>query len=160
MILDGGPARLGLESTVVDARNDPPLLLRPGAVSREEIERVLGATLVQPAAPERPSAPGQLASHYAPRAKVRLEARQVASDEALLAFGPDVPQGALHRVNLSPTGDLREAAANLFSHMLALDRTGAKTIAVEPIPNSGLGEAINDRLSRAAAPRDQPLDTA
>ncbi|TIW32191.1 MAG: translation factor Sua5, partial [Mesorhizobium sp.] len=103
-------------------------------------------------------APGMLASHYAPGAAVRVNAAKVAKGEALLAFGPrraEGWQGAAALRNLSETGDLREAAANLFAHMQDLDRSGAKTIAVEPIPFDGLGEAINDRLSRAAAPRDK-----
>ena len=101
----------------------------------------------------RPSSPGQLASHYAPRARLRLEATSADPGEALLAFGP-VPTGAAHSViNLSPTGDLFEAAANLFAALRALDASGASTIAVMPMPDTGLGEAINDRLRRAAAPR-------
>jgi L-threonylcarbamoyladenylate synthase len=102
-----------------------------------------------------------LASHYAPDAAVRVDAAGVLPGEALLAFGPSRIAGAgtaLALLNLSPSGDLREAAANLFSHLQALDRSGAKTIAVEPVPSAGLGEAINDRLRRAAAPRKHPAD--
>ena len=105
---------------------------------------------------ERPAAPGQLASHYAPRAEVRLDAHDVRAGEALLAFGPSSPPGAeraVRALNLSPTGDLTEAAANLFSHLRELDASGAAAIAVMPVPPDGLGEAINDRLRRAAAPR-------
>jgi L-threonylcarbamoyladenylate synthase len=100
-----------------------------------------------------PRSPGQLASHYAPRLPVRLEARAVASDEALLAFGPEVPDGALAVRNLSPTGDIEEAARNLFAMLRELDQSEAHRIAVMPIPDQGVGEAIRDRLRRAAAPR-------
>ena len=102
---------------------------------------------------EAPLAPGMLASHYAPRTPLRLNARDVRAGEALLAFGPRCAEGGAQSLNLSPSGDLVEAAANLFSHLRALDASGARAIAVMPIPNEGLGEAINDRLARAAAPR-------
>jgi L-threonylcarbamoyladenylate synthase len=102
---------------------------------------------------DRPTSPGQLASHYAPRARLRLNAARADASEALLAFGPDVPKAAPRTINLSPTGDLIEAAANLFAALRALDARGIDTIAVMPIPEHGLGEAINDRLRRAAAPR-------
>lgn len=154
LILDGGPTAHGLESTVLDARGQTPVLLRPGAVTAETIEAVLGAPLLRlPYDKARPSAPGQLESHYAPRARVRLNATKVSPGEALLAFGPDLPQAAGPVINLSPTGDLMEAAAKLFAALRALDETDAGTIAVMPIPEEGLGEAINDRLRRAAAPR-------
>jgi len=154
LILDGGPTAHGLESTVLDARGDTPVLLRPGAVTAETIEAVLGTPLVRkPQDSAQPSAPGQLKSHYAPRARVRLDAIEVKRGEALLAFGPDVPQTTGPAINLSPTGDLMEAAANLFAALRALDKSGADTIAAMPIPEQGLGEAINDRLRRAAAPR-------
>jgi L-threonylcarbamoyladenylate synthase len=154
LILDGGPTAHGLESTVLDARGEAPVLLRPGAVTAETIEAVLGAPLLRlPYDKARPSAPGQLESHYAPRARVRLNATKVSPGEALLAFGPDLPQAAGPVINLSPTGDLMEAAAKLFAALRALDETDAGTIAVMPIPEEGLGEAINDRLRRAAAPR-------
>jgi len=154
LILDGGPTAHGLESTVLDARGDTPVLLRPGAVTAETIEAVLGTPLVRkPQDSAQPSAPGQLKSHYAPRARVRLDATEVKRGEALLAFGPDVPQTTGPAINLSPTGDLMEAAANLFAALRALDKSGADTIAAMPIPEQGLGEAINDRLRRAAAPR-------
>ena len=107
---------------------------------------------------ERPNAPGQLASHYAPHARVRLDAMDVRRGEALLAFGGNVPATEGPVINLSPAGDLTEAAANLFAALRALDAGGAETIAVMPIPEEGLGEAINDRLRRAAAPRDQAGD--
>jgi L-threonylcarbamoyladenylate synthase len=154
LILDGGPTAHGLESTVLDARGQTPVLLRPGAVTAETIEAVLGAPLLRlPYDKARPSAPGQLESHYAPRARVRLNATKAGPGEALLAFGPDLPQAAGPVINLSPTGDLMEAAAKLFAALRALDETDAGTIAVMPIPEEGLGEAINDRLRRAAAPR-------
>jgi L-threonylcarbamoyladenylate synthase len=154
-ILDAGATPRGLESTVIDARGDTPVLLRPGAVPAEAIEEVLGVPLRAPsdASGERPSAPGQLASHYAPTAKVRLEATEVQPGEALLAFGSGAPPSTGPHANLSLEGDLTEAAANLFAALRQLDRTGCETIAVMPIPMQGLGAAINDRLQRAAAPR-------
>lgn len=156
MILDGGSSQHGLESTVLDAARDGSvILLRPGAVTRKAIEAVLGATLAS--GPEsddvHPTSPGQLASHYAPNAALRLGALDVRPGEALLAFGKDVPETAGPSLNLSAKGDLVEAAAGLFAALRALDQTGAATIAVMPIPEHGLGEAINDRLRRAAAPR-------
>lgn len=154
MVLDAGATAHGLESTIVDARGDHPVLLRPGAVTVETIEAVIGGKVVRgDIDAARPSAPGQLLSHYAPSARVRLEARDVLAGEALLAFGPDVPATAGAMLNLSPAGDLTEAASNLFAALRALDASGAEAIAVMPIPQSGLGEAINDRLRRAAAPR-------
>ena len=154
LIIDDGPTSVGVESTIVSCL-DAPTLLRPGGVPREAIERALGHALLeaeQPIADEAPLAPGMLASHYAPRASLRLNALDVGPGEALLAFGPNTPSAPLTR-NLSPSRDLVEAAANLFSHLRALDVSGARNIAVMPIPNEGLGEAINDRLARAAAPR-------
>lgn len=152
LILDGGPSRLGLESTIVGLTGTTPTLLRPGAIAREEIEAAIGML----ADPETGtvSAPGQLASHYAPRAHLRLNAKKPAPDEAFLAFGSARAAGAVHYANLSESGDLVEAAANLFAMLHALDDSGAPTIAVAPIPETGLGEAINDRLRRAAAPRN------
>jgi len=152
LILDGGPCAIGLESTVIGFESETPVLLRPGAIARGEIERVAGP-LGRPHG-ETIQSPGQLASHYAPRTQLRLNAHDVHPGEALLAFGPAVPQGAVAVQNLSANGDLREAAVNLFAMLRALDRAGAKTIAVMPIPNEGLGEAINDRLQRGAAPRE------
>ncbi len=155
-ILDGGPTAIGVESTIVACLGGAPRLLRPGGVPREAIRRVLGVNLttVEQAA-STPIAPGALASHYAPRALVRLGAREVLASEAALLFGPDLPgsDGAVATLNLSPSGDLGDAAANLFGHLRRLDASGAATIAVAPIPESGLGEAINDRLRRAAADR-------
>jgi L-threonylcarbamoyladenylate synthase len=155
IILDAGPATVGVESTIVGLTGNQPTLLRAGAIPRDRIEAVLGRPLATPAgANEMPAAPGMLASHYAPRAAVRLEATEVRTDEALLAFGspPASASNAVAVVNLSERGDLVEAAANLFAALRALDGR-ATTIAVMPIPESGLGEAINDRLRRAAAPR-------
>ena len=145
LILDGGTADLGIESTVIGFDGDRPLLLRPGAIPRLEIEDMIGP-LGAPGALIR--SPGQLASHYAPRAALRLNAGEIESGEVLLGFG-DVT-GA--KLNLSPRGDLKEAAANLFAMLRELDKS-ATLIAVSPIPDTGIGEAINDRLQRAAAPR-------
>jgi len=150
LILDGGPCAVGLESTVVDL-TCPPALLRPGGVPREEIEEGLG-TLNIAGEGDTPKSPGMLANHYAPGLPLRLDATDAAADEALLAFGPDAPAAAV-TLNLSPTGDLAEAAANLFAHLRALDRPGLRGIAVMKVPERGLGRAINDRLRRAAAPR-------
>jgi len=155
LIVDGGPTRVGLESTIVKVAEDGIVLLRPGGLAVEEIERVAGAPVKRGA--QGVQAPGMLASHYAPQAGIRLDIDEILPGEALLAFGPDRARGAAQAVltlNLSPAADLREAAANLFSYLSKLDASGAKTIAVEPVPRHGLGEAINDRLARAAAPRD------
>jgi L-threonylcarbamoyladenylate synthase len=153
LILDGGATSVGIESTIVSCI-EVPTLLRPGGVPRDAIERVLGHALAvaEPSADEAPLAPGMLASHYAPKTPLRLNTRDVRDGEALLAFGTNIPNAA-RVLNLSSTGDLVEAAANLFSHLRALDASGARGIAVMPIPNEDLGEAINDRLARAAAPR-------
>ena len=144
-ILDGGPAPLGLESTVIGFEGETPVLLRPGAIAREEIEALVGS-LAAPGDAIR--SPGQLESHYAPQAGLRLNAASVLQGETLLGFG--AVAGA--RLNLSPRGDLKEAATNLFAMLRELDKN-ADAIAVSPIPETGLGEAINDRLMRAAAPR-------
>ncbi|MGO9473424.1 MAG: L-threonylcarbamoyladenylate synthase [Rhodomicrobium sp.] len=148
LILDGGPAQTGLESTIL-ALSPAPTLLRPGGLPREEIEALLGIKL-QDYRETGVRAPGQLASHYAPRATLRLNAKGAGPGELLLGFGPRAPEGAL---NLSRGGDLHEAAANLFAYLRALDAQGPPQIAVMPIPDTGLGEAINDRLRRASAPR-------
>ena len=157
VILDAGPTPVGLESTIIGLAGTAPVLLRAGGLARGEIEAVLGRRLLTAApAGDAPAAPGMLASHYAPAASVRLNAIDVRDGEGLLAFGPDLPEGARHAVatiNLSPSGDLAEAAANFFAGLRSLDAQ-ARTIAVAPIPEEGLGEAINDRLRRAAAPRD------
>jgi L-threonylcarbamoyladenylate synthase len=152
LVLDGGPCPVGLESTVVDLSGQRPRLLRPGGLPRDRLVSLLG-DLDEAADTQRPASPGQLASHYAPGLPVRLDATDVATDEALLAFGPDVPPGAMAVRNLSQTGDPAEAARNLFAMLRELDRSGAARIAVMPIPAQGLGEAIRDRLRRAAAPR-------
>lgn len=157
LVVDDGATPVGLESTIVRVVDGRLVLLRPGGVAAEDIEAVAGVPLERGA--KGVQAPGMLASHYAPGAAVRTNATSVGEDEALLAFGPKRVAGAERAkaaLNLSPTGDLREAAANLFSHLHALDRSGAATIAVELIPDTGLGEAINDRLARAAAPRETP----
>jgi L-threonylcarbamoyladenylate synthase len=150
MILDGGPCPLGIESTVVSVVGGEPGLLRPGALPREAIELVLGGSLTTAKANHRGASPGQLATHYAPNTQLRLGATSVRANEALLAFGPDMPQGARLTVNISASGNLEEAAAKLFGALRELDQAGAKAIAVMPIPAHGLGEAINDRLQRAA----------
>jgi L-threonylcarbamoyladenylate synthase len=153
LILDGGATPLGIESTVIGFDGDKAVLLRPGAIAREAIEAVTGPLQ---AAGGAIASPGQLASHYAPHAPIRLNAGTVEADEALLAFGPDVPKGVRAVMNLSASGDLTEAAANLFAMLRALDKAGPARIAVMPVPQYGLGEAINDRLTRAAAPRECP----
>lgn len=161
LIVDGGAVEVGVESTIVGCF-DEPMLLRPGGLPRAEIERVLGRAIAQPPAETgngngQPLAPGMLASHYAPRARVRLNAVALAPGEALLAFGLGAISGidaAPAVMNLSERGDLDEAAANLFGHLRALDAKGVRAIAVMPIPDEGLGEAINDRLRRAAVGRE------
>ena len=152
MVIDGGPCTVGVESTIVACLAEPTLL-RPGGVARADIEHVLGRPLALAAAEETPLAPGMLHSHYAPKARLRLDADAARAGEALLAFGPGAPGSNGMTLNLSPRGDLIEAAANLFSHLRALDASGAKAIAVMTVPREGLGEAINDRLQRAAAPK-------
>ena len=161
LIVDGGAVEVGVESTIIGCF-ETPMLLRPGGLPRGEIERVLGRALLAPpdeagSDTAQPLAPGMLASHYAPRAVVRLNATGVEAGEALLAFGPvSVPgaDAATAVMNLSARGDLTEAAAHLFGYLRALDAGGAHAIAVTPIPHHGLGEAINDRLRRAAMGRD------
>lgn len=150
LILDGGPCPLGLESTVVAFAGGRPVLLRPGGVTVEEIEAVAGPVAMPEGDPAQPQSPGQLASHYAPAKPLRINAATAQPGEAYLAFGPGAPPGV---ANLSPSGDLREAAAKLFALLRALDRSDARGIAVAPVPETGLGRAINDRLRRAAAPR-------
>lgn len=153
LILDGGPCPVGVESTIVDLSGEEPQLLRPGGIAMEAIEAVLGR-LRRPAMDEgtAPRAPGMLRRHYAPSRPVRLGASRARPGEALLAFGPDAPADAA--LNLSPSGDLEEAAANLFAMLHALDRPPTTAIAVMPIPETGLGRAINDRLRRAATTED------
>ena len=153
LILDGGPCPVGLESTVLDLSGAEPVLLRPGAVTLEALEPLAGRVLRA----DRNTgikAPGMLASHYAPGRPLRLDAQTVAADEALLAFGPEPLAGAAKTLNLSQAADTTEAAAKLFAALHELDRPEFKAIAVMAIPEQGLGAAINDRLRRAAAPRD------
>lgn len=147
-VLDGGDCTVGVESTIVSCIGQPAQL-RAGGIPAEALSARLGAPLLLPADPAVPIAPGQLAAHYAPQGRVRLNATQVEDDEVLLGFGP---VGAA--LNLSPSGDLTEAASRLFASLHTLDAMGAAKIAVSPIPDHGLGAAINDRLRRAAAPRD------
>ena len=146
-ILDDGPCAVGVESTILGLQGPAPVLLRPGGLAVEEIEAVLGQPVAERDAADPLSAPGQLLSHYAPNASVRLNATRFEAGELSLGFGP----GAFD-LNLSETGDLAEAAANLFGHLHRLDARDAP-IAVAPVPEVGLGVAINDRLRRAAAPR-------
>jgi L-threonylcarbamoyladenylate synthase len=148
-VVDGGVCGVGVESTIVSCTGRPALL-REGGIPREALEACLGVVLQHQDDPDAPRSPGQLASHYAPSGRVRLNADHARPDEILLGFGPvDAP------LNLSPSGDLVAAAANLFACLHQLDAMGAKAIAVSPIPEHGLGRAINDRLRRAAAPRDR-----
>ena len=151
LVLDGGAAPIGLESTVLEVTGPNPVILRLGAITRGDIERVIGRPVaVADGEPDKPRSPGMLARHYAPAARLRLDALDARQGEALLGFGPAMPRHGGEAINLSPLGDLAEAAANLFSALRTLDATGAATIAVMPIPRMGLGEAINDRLRRAA----------
>jgi L-threonylcarbamoyladenylate synthase len=154
LILDSGAAPLGLESTIVDFSAAEPRLLRSGGIARGEIEEITGKLSVTDT--NEIFAPGMMASHYAPRAPIRLDAEEVRANEALLGFGAQLPANAGQAVkvlNLSPQGDVTEAAANLYAYLRALDLVNASAIAVAPIPQEGLGEAIRDRLQRAAAPR-------
>ncbi len=153
-VIDGGPCPVGLESTIALSDGDQVAILRDGGVTREQIEACLGQPVTEAGHSDTPQSPGQLASHYAPSVQVRLNADARRAGELLLGFGPDVADAYL---NLSLAGDLIEAAANLFGYLRQMDeraqRQGIATIAVSPIPTTGLGAAINDRLKRAAAPR-------
>lgn len=161
LILDAGPCSVGVESTILDCTGESPVMLRPGGLPREAIEAALKGSLADRAAEgvandDAPLAPGMLASHYAPSVPVRLGAQEVLPGEALLTFAGARPSGSERAAvvrDLSPAGDLVEAAANLFAFLRDLDRVGACGIAVVPLPGHGLGEAIADRLRRAAAPR-------
>jgi L-threonylcarbamoyladenylate synthase len=156
IIADGGRTQVGLESTIVKVGDGEVRMLRPGGITADEVSEFLGVDVVRGGSGSI-EAPGMLASHYAPDASVRLDAHEVRDGEALMAFGPHRignAKAAIAILNLSPDANLREAAANLYAHLKALDGTGATTIAVEPIPHDGLGEAVRDRLVRAAAPRD------
>jgi L-threonylcarbamoyladenylate synthase len=150
MVLDGGRCRVGVESSVVSFMEGEPKLLRQGGVPRREIEKVLGHEIAVESHSARPHAPGQLMSHYAPHAELRLNAEAPREGEAYLGFGPLHAHGPW---TLSAKGDLVEAAAALFRLLHEIDATGVARIAVAPVPHHGLGEAINDRLLRAAAPR-------
>jgi len=149
-VLDGGNCSVGLESTILKIEDSKVFLLRAGGVSVEQITNVMKLDIAMSSDPKTPQSPGQLKSHYSPEALVRLNASTVKDHEVLLGFGPDCKDATL---NLSPTGDLVEAAANLFSYLRKMDAMAPGGIAISPIPMSGLGLAINDRLKRAAAPR-------
>ncbi len=156
LIIDGGPTRVGVESTIIKVVGDHIYLLRPGGLAPEKIEKRTGIKLERVDQRAAIEAPGMLKSHYAPNAFVRLDAKDVKNGEALLAFGKQQTlnaRSAVATLNLSEEGNLEEAASNLFHYLKELDRKDVKCIAVEPIPFTGLGEAINDRLQRAAAPR-------
>ncbi|MDE0172966.1 MAG: L-threonylcarbamoyladenylate synthase [Defluviicoccus sp.] len=152
LVIDDGPCTVGIESTVVDLGGETPALLRPGGLPAEEIEALTGP-LARPGDPDTPRSPGQLASHYAPALPLRIGGGDPEHGEALLSFGPDTPSGAAVERNLSPSGNPVEAAANLFAALHALDRSGCTGIVAMPVPETGLGRAIMDRLRRAAAPR-------
>ena len=146
LIVDGGPTPVGIESTVLDVGGAEPVLLRPGGLALETIEAALGFTVASGGDSTRPASPGMLERHYAPNARLRLNARAAEAGEILLGFGPDAPPDT---PNLSAAADLEEAAANLFAMLHGLDASGAPAIAVMAIPERGLGRAINDRLRRA-----------
>ncbi len=153
LVLDAGPVEVGIESTVLDLSRPDARILRPGGITRAAIEAVIGPLDEGRAAGEEPlRSPGLLARHYAPQTPLRLDAADVAKDEALLAFGPEPLEGAGWTLNLSPTGDLAEAAHNLYAMLRALDGKGARRLAVMTLPKEGLGEALADRLRRAAEP--------
>ncbi len=158
LIVDAGACSLGVESTIISCMDETPRLLRPGALTRQDIEAALGFPLLAalPHAPHQPQAAGMLKSHYAPRAKVRLNATDIAPHEALITFGSALPRGHEQAQSvhfLSSTGNLQEAAAHLFELLRAVDALNPHTIAITPIEGDGLGEAIRDRLQRAAADR-------
>jgi L-threonylcarbamoyladenylate synthase len=157
LILAAGKSRLGLESTILDLSGPQAVVLRPGSITAEDIAAVIGPVGMGEGDPDRPNAPGQLRRHYAPATRLRLNALSALEGEALLAFGPDpfAARNALSVLNLSETGDLNEAAANLFAMLRTLDSGGYAGIAVVPIPDTGLGVAINDRLARAAVAAEE-----
>lgn len=153
-IIDGGPCKRGIESTIVQIKGDQVILLRPGSITAADIENVIGSKIAtKPIKSETPNSPGQLESHYAPNTQLRLNITKPNNDEGFLTFGPT--EGSLGKIclNLSPSANLEEAAANLFSMMRELDNMNFPSIAVSSIPEIGLGLAINDRLRRAAAPK-------
>ena len=153
LILDDGPCSVGVESTVIDLTGRAPVLLRPGGVTLEELSRIFAPIETAASGEDAPRAPGRLPSHYAPERPLRLDAADARPGEALLAFGPEAPPGFAEILFLSRSGDLAEAAANLFLMLRRLDRPEFEGIAVMRIPETGLGRAINDRLRRAAAPQ-------
>ncbi|WP_455474424.1 L-threonylcarbamoyladenylate synthase [Bartonella sp. B30(2025)] len=158
LIIDGGDSKIGLESTIIKVFDNSIYLLRPGGLAAEDIENVMGKSLKRLDQRAAIEAPGMLKSHYAPNASVRLNVQKVEHGEALLAFGPKRSIGvenAVFVLNLSESGQLEEAASHLFQYMKQLDSLKVRSIAVEPIPSYGLGEAINDRLIRAAAPKEE-----
>jgi L-threonylcarbamoyladenylate synthase len=148
-ILDGGPCKVGIESSVIDLSGPTPTLLRPGGIAREDLEAVIGPIVLSDGSKDAPKSPGMLERHYAPSIPLRLNAKKADPGEALLAFGSMV---SARHANLSRKGDLKEAAANLFAMLRMLDQPGFSGIAVMEIPDTGLGVAINDRLKRAATP--------
>jgi L-threonylcarbamoyladenylate synthase len=156
LILAGGKSQIGVESTILELISPKPVLLRPGSITREQLEKIVGAIdsvrdISSDDNEKSPRSPGMLASHYAPSLPLRLNASSVEPDEVLLAFGPDIfIKGGAMRLNLSEEGDLDEAAANLFSMLHRLDQPTFRCIAVMPVPDVGLGVAINDRLMRAS----------
>jgi L-threonylcarbamoyladenylate synthase len=153
MVLDGGACAVGIESTVIDATGKTPVILRPGSITFEELSRLIKSiTIAEP--DSKVIAPGMIRSHYAPNHPMRLNATTVEAGEALLAFGSNIPLGVEVTENLSETANLEEAAANLFRMLRILDQSETTSIAVMPIPEEGLGTAINDRLKRAAAPKE------
>lgn len=155
MIIDGGSCEKGIESTIVRVDGKVIEILRPGSITSSDIENAVGRKVsYQVKTSDQPNAPGQLESHYAPETKMRLNVTETRNDEALLAFGKIEVSEDRFTLNLSPSGDLIEAAANLFSMMRELDQMNFNSIAVSPIPETGLGIAINDRLRRAAAPKE------
>ena len=157
MVIDAGPSSIGIESTVVSCVNENPTILRTGGIPTKQLENVLNKDLAKYTTDSQsPNSPGMLSSHYAPNTPIRLEASLIDVDETLLAFGPDLPTNAAECrgiFNLSKASNLREAASNLYSGLRTLDKVRCKSIAVMPIPNEGFGEAINDRLTRAATPK-------
>ena len=151
-IIDGGACPVGLESTVSDLSTDTPTLLRPGGVTHDQIETVIGPiSRAEPDQPDQPRSPGMLSRHYAPKVPLTLNATEAQSGEVLIGFGPSAP---VRCRNLSPSGDLQEAAANLFALMREVDAEEPTGIAIMPLPETGLGLAINDRLRRAATPAE------
>ena len=153
LVIDDGRCAIGVESTIIACLDARPRLLRPGGLSRHGVEAVLGEPLADATASGPVLAPGLLSSHYAPRARVRLDGTSRHGDEAALDFGGQIGAGP-NTLDLSPSGDLVEASYNLFAYLRRLDEMKISTIVVAPLPSNGLGEALNDRLRRAAAPRE------